>query len=329
MTTTTTTTTNRNSNYRKIPPLPFQGNKSIGKTKFINLVKSIPNGNEFTFVDLFGGSFYLSYLTHLIFPLARVVTNDFDNYRERLSKIRDTNQLLDTIRPLIKCNEKKRITDESKEKIVKAITDFDGYVDRITLSTNLIYSSAYIQDMDRFLKHEYYNLVNKNNYNEDVSDYIAGLEFRKCDWKILFDEFKDKDKVVFIADPPYLYSDKGGYQFKGWNVYDNLNVLNVLRQKNYIFYTSTKSGIFEILKFLKEQGIEYKTCNQLEYKRHQINRRNVDTTSELILYNFTDADNVENKDDLQKQDVENKDENKDDELVIAEPDFKIDVEEDN
>ena len=72
-----------------------------------------------------------------------------------------------------------------------------------------------------------------------------------------------------------------------------MNVLNVLRQKNYIFYTSTKSGIFEILKFLKEQGIEYKTANQLEYKRHQINKRNVDVNSELILYNFTDNEAIE------------------------------------
>ena len=327
------TTLNRNSTYRKIPPLPFQGNKSIGKTKFINLLKTLPNGNEFTFVDLFGGSFYLSYLTHLIHPKARVITNDFDNYRERLDKIKDTNELLDKIRPLIKCNEKKRITDESREKIVEVIKNFKGFVDRITLSTNLIYSSAYIQDMDRFLKHEYYNLMNKNNYNEDVSDYIAGLEFRKCDWKQLFDEFKDQDKVVFIADPPYLYSDKGGYQFKGWNVYDNLNVLNVLRQKNYVFYTSTKSGIFEILKFLKEQGIEYKTCNQIEYKRHQINRRNVESTSELILYNFTEGSKEEEKeefkeeveidDDLQKQDCNTVAE------FVAEPDFKIDLEEDN
>ena len=147
--------------------------------------------------------------------------------------------------------------------------------------------------MERFLNHEYYNLVNKNNYNEDVSDYLEGLEFRSCDWKLLFDEFKDKEKIIFIADPPYLYSDKGGYQFHGWNVYDNLNVLNVLRQKNYIFYTSTKSGIFEILKFLKEQGIEYKTANQLEYKRHQINKRNVDVNSEFILYNFTDNEVIE------------------------------------
>ena len=323
------TTLNRNSTYRKIPPLPFQGNKSIGKTKFINLLKTLPNGNEFTFVDLFGGSFYLSYLTHLIHPKARVITNDFDNYRERLDKIKDTNELLDKIRPLIKCNEKKRITDESREKIVEVIKNFKGFVDRITLSTNLIYSSAYIQDMDRFLKHEYYNLMNKNNYNEDVSDYIAGLEFRKCDWKQLFDEFKDQEKVVFIADPPYLYSDKGGYQFKGWNVYDNLNVLNVLRQKNYVFYTSTKSGIFEILKFLKEQGIEYKTCNQIEYKRHQINRRNVESTSELILYNFTEGSK---EDGLQEQDcnkvAEDVKEFKE-EVEIDEPDFKIDLKEDN
>ena len=63
----------RKANYRTNPPLPFQGNRAPQKTQFINLLKKLNDGNNKVFVDLFGGSFYLSYLIHLTFPDAKVI----------------------------------------------------------------------------------------------------------------------------------------------------------------------------------------------------------------------------------------------------------------
>ena len=71
----------KRSTIRCSPPLPFQGNKSIGRVKFLEIVKRIKDGNKKTFVDLFGGSLYLSYLIHQVFPEAKVICNDYDNYK--------------------------------------------------------------------------------------------------------------------------------------------------------------------------------------------------------------------------------------------------------
>lgn len=154
----------------------------------------------------------------------------------------------------------------------------------VNLSSNLIYSSAYFKDRT----HEFYHLFKKNNYDENIKDYIEGLEFRSCNWEILFNEFKDIDNVIWICDPPYLLSDKGGYQIDNncWTVYDNLNILKILKTPSYIYYTSTKSGIFDILKFLNENGLEYSESNKIVYKRRQINKLNVDVMEEIILYHF-------------------------------------------
>lgn len=76
--------------YHCTPTLPYTGNKSIGRVRFLELLKNIKDGNNIIFVDLFGGSFYFSYLIHLTFPHAKIVCNDFDNYYHRLTNIQST-----------------------------------------------------------------------------------------------------------------------------------------------------------------------------------------------------------------------------------------------
>ena len=83
---------------RKIP-ISFQGNKSHHIDDFINYIKQCPCN---TYVDLFGGSCYLSYVVHQLKPQAQVVCNDYDNYRERLINIDTTNQILDSIKAITK-----------------------------------------------------------------------------------------------------------------------------------------------------------------------------------------------------------------------------------
>ena len=41
---------------RKVPPLPFIDNKSYGRKKFLEFLYQIEDGDNMTFVDLFGGS---------------------------------------------------------------------------------------------------------------------------------------------------------------------------------------------------------------------------------------------------------------------------------
>ena len=64
------------------PPLPFYGNKSNLRNNIINIVTELPD--DLLFIDLFGGSFYLSYLIKSIKPKANVICNDYDYYINRL-----------------------------------------------------------------------------------------------------------------------------------------------------------------------------------------------------------------------------------------------------
>ena len=126
----------KRATYRTTPPLPFQGNKSIGRKKFIDIIKRIKDGENKIYVDLFGGSFYLSYLIHQIYPNARIICNDFDNYMQRLCEIPSTQELIRKIREVVVEPRNKKITPETKAKIDEIIKHHEGFIDLITLSSN-------------------------------------------------------------------------------------------------------------------------------------------------------------------------------------------------
>ena len=70
-------------------PLPFQGQKRRFVKPFKEALKSFPN--DAVYVDLFGGSGLLSHTVKSVYPEAKVIYNDFDNYSERLKNIPKTN----------------------------------------------------------------------------------------------------------------------------------------------------------------------------------------------------------------------------------------------
>ena len=84
-------------------PLPFQGQKRNFIKQFRELIK-----DEFRahrngiFIDAFGGSGLLSHNIKQIYPNARVIYNDYDNYSERLANIEATNEILQAIEPITK-----------------------------------------------------------------------------------------------------------------------------------------------------------------------------------------------------------------------------------
>lgn len=81
-------------------PLPFQGQKRKFTKEFAKVLQQYPD--DTVFVDLFGGSGLLSHITKRQKPNATVVYNDFDNYRQRLARISQTNELLAAIREILK-----------------------------------------------------------------------------------------------------------------------------------------------------------------------------------------------------------------------------------
>ena len=279
----------KRSTIRCSPPLPFQGNKSIGRVKFLEIVKRIKDGNKKTFVDLFGGSLYLSYLIHQVFPEAKVICNDYDNYKQRLDNIAKTQTLLNKMKEVVTEKRYKKIGDENKAKIDEIIRAEEGFVDFITLSSNLLYSSFTLYDKEKFLAHEYYNILAKTEYNPDVADYLEGLELVKEDWKTLFDKYKDKENVIFIADPPYLYTDRQGYMYhnkQNWGVRENLQVLDVMKTPAYIYYCSGKPGTRDFVSYLHDVVKVIPDFEEIEYKRGKTINKRSGPNREVMMYHL-------------------------------------------
>lgn len=234
----------------KQAPLPFQGQKRRFLKDFSKVLTEFPN--DFTFVDLFGGSGLLSHTIKQLYPNARVVWNDFDNFYQRLQNIPKTNLILEDLRKILKdFPEEKRIEEPLRSKVFSLLENAhnQGFVDWITLSANLLFSGKYALSLEEFKKHTLYNCVKKSPYQAE--GYLLGVE-RVCeDYKTLYQRFKEAEKVVFIIDPPYLSTDSKTYgSDKYWTLRDYLEVLDTL-SGNYVYFTSNKSQIVELCAWIE------------------------------------------------------------------------------
>ncbi len=230
-------------------PLPFQGQKR----KFLKQFKPalLQYSENATYVDLFGGSGLLSHTVKSIYPNARVIYNDFDNYRERLQNIDKTNQLIADIRIIIKdVPDNKRIIGTEKNAVLERVAQEckNGYVDFITLSSSILFSMKYVLSFEALEKETFYNTVRQSAY--DADGYLDGIEVVTIDYKQLFAKYKDLPNVIFLVDPPYLSTDSGTYK-NVWKLKDYLDVLQVLDGTNYFYFTSNKSSIIELCEWIE------------------------------------------------------------------------------
>ena len=239
---------------RKSVPLPFLGNKSKKIDSFIDYIKNCPD--DLIYVDLFGGSCYLSYVIHQLKPNAEVICNDFDDYRNRLNNVDKTNEILKKMKELIGDKAfRSKFTDDEKDKI-KNLLSAEKYdsMDVITLSACLMFSSLYCVNLEQlFHRNLWYNKIPLNDY--DASWYLKALEgikFVKKDWQELYNEYKDNDKVCFIADPPYAETDQTGYKGK-WSFNDSLRTIKILNHKYFVYYTSEKSKIYPLIETINRE----------------------------------------------------------------------------
>ena len=252
-------------------PLPFVGQKRMFAKEYI---KILPQFNDKTvFVDLFGGSGLLSHITKHLRPEATVVYNDYDNYRERLAHIPQTNALLADLREIVGNTPKhKRIDGVMREKLFTRLRHEEkevGYIDFITLSTLVMFSMNYKKSIAEMEKEPLYNRIRKNDY--PISDgYLDGLVIESCDYHELYNKYRDNPDVVFIVDPPYLSTEVGTYKMH-WNLSDYLDVLNVLKEKPFVYFTSDKSSIIELCDWLgknKALGNPFECCKRFEFNAH-------------------------------------------------------------
>lgn len=92
-----------------------------------------------------------------------------------------------------------------------------------------------------------YNRIRRSGYNSD--GYLDGITVESCDYKELFEKYKNRDDVVFLVDPPYLSTEVGTYNMY-WKLSDYLDVLKVLDGHRYVYFTSNKSAIIELCDWL-------------------------------------------------------------------------------
>lgn len=252
-------------------PLPFVGQKRMFAKEFIRVLEQF--GDKTVFVDLFGGSGLLSHIAKRRRPDATVVYNDYDGYRQRLQAIPQTNALLADLR-LIAGNvpRHKPIRGEARERIFERIIQEErnaGYVDFITISSSLMFSMKYQLSVDGMRKETLYNNIRTTDYPL-CPDYLDGLAVVSCDYKELYAKYKDVPGVVFLVDPPYLSTEVGTYKMY-WRLSDYLDVLNVLRDKPFVYFTSNKSSIIELCEWMGNNntlGNPFKGCQKAEFNAH-------------------------------------------------------------
>lgn len=226
-------------------PLPFVGQKRMFAQKFKEVLKEYPDNS--VFVDLFGGSRLLSHITKREKPNATVIYNDYDNYRMRLNNINRTNALLSDLRKLtIDCPRQKLIPEPIRGLILERLRQEEttGFVDYITISSSLLFSMKYCMNLKDLQRESFYNNIRKQDYPL-CTDYLNGLEIVSCDYKELVKKYKNLPNVVFLVDPPYLSTEVGTYRMN-WRLSDYLDVLSILVDKSFIYFTSNKSSILEL-----------------------------------------------------------------------------------
>ncbi len=253
-------------------PLPFQGQKRRFLKEFKEVVAMLPD--DVTIVDLFGGSGLLSRAAKDVKPKAKVVYNDFDDYSGRMKQIDRTNKIIDSIRGAISGFAKNtKLPNKMRVSILSFLMEEDKKkpIDVITIAANLLFSGEFVIDIKGLTKHGFYNNVVIKGYNCD--GYLDGLEVVRCDYKELYNRYKEEDNVFFIFDPPYLSTDVNSYS-SYWRLNDYFDVFKCLNEiKSFAYFTSEKSQLIELSSI-------YGFCNpfdgcSVKYRSNVINQTSV------------------------------------------------------
>ena len=248
-------------------PLPFVGQKLMFAAQFVKILPQF--ADKTIFVDLFGGSGFLSHIAKRERPDATVVYNDFDNYRERLENIPRTNKLLADLREIVGgWDDKARITGYVRDAVIERVErdDSDGFVDYITLSASILFSAKSVGSLEELKKQGLYNRIRLSDYTAD--GYLDGIEVVSCHYKELFEKYKGNPNVLFLVDPPYLNTDVGTYTMS-WKLADYLDVLTVLKDSAYVYFTSNKSDIIELCEWIGENKVTenpFKDASKVEFR---------------------------------------------------------------
>ncbi len=234
-------------------PLPFMGQKRYFLRDFTEVLERV-KGQVDTVVDLFGGSGLLSHTAKRVLPECRVIYNDFDGYDRRLAAVEDTNAVLSAIRErLTGLEQNRRLTDAQRAEVLAVVEEAQrrlGWVDILTVGRSVLFSGKWATTLEELRRHTMYNRVRPGGY--ECGGYLDGLEIVHMDYRGLFDMHRANSRALFVLDPPYLTTECGMYG-NYWKLTDYLGVLRLLRGTKYIYFTSDKSQIVELCRFMADE----------------------------------------------------------------------------
>lgn len=269
-------------------PLPFQWNKRNFIKQFVQVLKDSGLDLEYwTFVDLFWGSGLLSHTIKRRYPHARVIYNDFDNYRERIAHMAETEELRKELYETFTSGRDVKAKIEEKSDIIEAVKRHKakyGYIDMDTVSNWLLFSGNSAKSIEELERQQGYNCVPKNPILP-ASDYLEGLEIVSKDYQELIKENEGKSQTLYLFDPPYLNTDNWRYSIKdSRNLKDYLDIVKHLNGKKFIFFTSEKSSMREFIEWGNEQGFlnikGYKILSRYNSSNHK------STYEDIMIYNI-------------------------------------------
>lgn len=157
-----------------------------------------------------------------------------------------------------------------REHILQRVKEEErtSFVDYLTLSSSLLFSGNHVTSFDQLTKHGFYNTLRQEPYRAD--GYLEGVEIVRADYRELFEQYRHAEGVVFIVDPPYLSTEVGAYKCY-WKLGDYLDVLKVLDGQSYVYFSSTKSQVVELMDWGDDLDIfrqPVRRCRTPRAKRH-------------------------------------------------------------
>ncbi|MGC8059618.1 hypothetical protein ACP3WF_24275, partial [Salmonella enterica] len=78
-------------------------------------------------------------------------------------------------------------------KIIQRIENEPGFVDFITISTQILFSGNYANSIEDLKKQTFYSRCTSVDYSAE--DYLQGVEIVSMDYKLLFEIYKDFKNV--------------------------------------------------------------------------------------------------------------------------------------
>lgn len=243
----------------KQAPLPFIGQKRNFIRSFCEVLNDNIQGlgEEWTIVDVFGGSGLLSHHAKRLKPHARVIYNDFDNYAQRLKHIDDTNRLRRQLVEVLKDTpSRNKIDDKTHALILEIINNFDGFIDIDCIQTWLLFSANLLKSLNQIYKEPVlYNRLRKSDY-PDAKDYLTGVEVVSKSFDELLPEYVNNEKTLLVLDPPYLFSEQRGYRkAKDFGLVSFIKLMELIRPP-FIMFSNNRSEILDYFDYQVKRNDE-------------------------------------------------------------------------